>query len=116
MGISLRARHYWSNRQNKEFFALAGDGRLNAISGISNTFDRNFNTFNVDMNYIWQFAPGSELTATWKDASSASEDQVLRGYNKNFSHIFNSPQNNSLSLKILYYVDYLQLRKKNRTF
>ena len=112
MGITLVARHYWSTRQNKEFFALTGDGRLNPVTGIQNDYDRNFNTFNLDMNYIWQFAPGSELTITWKDASLASENQVLRGYNKNLNHVFGSPQNNSLSFKVLYYVDYLQLMKK----
>ncbi|HUH32552.1 MAG TPA: DUF5916 domain-containing protein [Daejeonella sp.] len=112
MGITLVARHYWSSRQNKEFFALTDAGRLNPVSGVNNTYDVNFNTFNLDMNYIWQFAPGSELTVTWKDASMASENQVLRGYNKNFSHIFDTPQNNSLSVKVLYYIDYLQLRKK----
>ncbi len=112
MGITLRARHYWSNRQNKEFFALAGDGSLQRASVIVNSFDRNFNTFNLDMNYIWQFAPGSELTITWKDASLTSENQVLRGYNKNFNHIFDAPQNNNLSFKVLYYLDYLQFRRK----
>ena len=112
MGITLVARHYWSSRQNREFFALTEAGRLNSVSGVTNTYDVNFNTFNLDMNYIWQFAPGSELTVTWKDASMASENQVLRGYSKNLSHIFNTPQNNSLSVKVLYYIDYLQLRKK----
>ena len=112
MGITLVARHYWSSRQNKEFFALGNDGRLSPAAGIDNTYDVNFNTFNIDMNYIWQFAPGSELTVTWKDASIANESAVLRGYSRNLDHIFAAPQNNSLSLKVLYYIDYLQLRKK----
>jgi hypothetical protein len=112
MGISLDVRHYWSNRQNKEFFALANDGNLNPATGVDNNFDVNFNTFNVDMNYTWQFAPGSELTVTWKEAALASDNQIIKGYDNNFNHIFNTPQNNSLSFKVLYYIDYLQLKRK----
>ncbi|NEU09221.1 carbohydrate binding family 9 domain-containing protein [Flavihumibacter sp. R14] len=110
MGLTLVARHYWSTRQNKEFFTLDNDGRLSP-AGVDNNYDVNFNTFNIDMNYIWQFAPGSQLTVTWKDVSSANEDAVLKGYSRNLDHIFNTPQNNSLSLKVLYYIDYLQLKQ-----
>ncbi|WP_026897462.1 DUF5916 domain-containing protein [Daejeonella oryzae] len=112
MGINLRARHYWSNRINKDFYNLLADGNLEATSNRVEGANRNFNTFNLDMNYVWQFAPGSELTITWKDASIASENSVLKGYGNNFDHIFKSPQNNSLSFKILYYIDYLQLARK----
>ncbi|MBC7743992.1 MAG: carbohydrate binding family 9 domain-containing protein [Flavobacterium sp.] len=114
MGITITARHYWSNRTNKDFYLLNGDGRLSSITGIKNEYDRNFNSFNVDMNYTWQFAPGSELTITWKDASASEEFENLKRYNNNFNHILNSPQNNSLSFKVLYYVDYLQLIKKRK--
>ncbi len=112
MGINLRARHYWSNRDNREFFTLLNNGELGATNVTLDNVDRNFNSFNLDMNFVWQFAPGSELTIAWKDASLASENSLLTGYGKNFDHIFNTPQNNSLSFKILYYIDYLQLARK----
>ncbi|HYK76876.1 MAG TPA: DUF5916 domain-containing protein [Daejeonella sp.] len=112
MNITLSARHYWSNRQNKDFYKLLADGHLEPISGVTNTYDRNFNTFNVDMNYTWRFAPGSELSVAWKKAALSSENELVKGYGQNLDHIFNAPQNNSLSLKVLYYLDYLQLRKK----
>ena len=112
MGINLRARHYWSNRDNKQFYNLLSDGNLaETTNGMTNA-NRNFNSFNLDMNYVWQFAPGSELTVTWKDASLTNENSVLKGYKNNFDHIFSSPQNNSISFKILYYVDYLSLMRK----
>jgi hypothetical protein len=34
------------------------------------------------------------------------------GYFRNFDRVTAIPQNNNISLKILYYVDYLQLIKK----
>ena len=112
MGIDLRARHYWSNRTNKQFYQLRPDGDLKETSKTVDNANRNFNTFNLDMNYVWQFSPGSELTISWKAASLSDEKNVLRGYGTNVDHIFRSPQNNSLSFKILYYVDYLSLINK----
>ncbi len=113
MGFTLVARHYWSNRQNKDFYSLNSNGNLEANNTITNTYDVNFNTFNLDMNYTWRFAPGSELTVAWKDISQDDEALIRKGYGKNFDHIFSTPQSNSFSLKILYYIDYLQLRKKS---
>ncbi|MFM6976028.1 MAG: DUF5916 domain-containing protein [Sphingobacteriaceae bacterium] len=113
MGVKFIARHYWSDRRNKNFYNLLEDGSLednNAFNG--DGYDRNFNTFNIDMVYTWQFSPGSELSLTWKDAAYMEENQFSPGYHKNFSNTFNSPQNNSLSIKILYYLDYLQLKKR----
>lgn len=113
MGLNVRARHYWSDRRNKDFYVLTGEGDLQRHDG--NEFANrhvNYNVFNIDMVYSWQFAPGSELSLAYKDASEDFENQNRRGYMRNFSRIIGLPQNNRLSLKILYYLDYLQLRKK----
>lgn len=113
MGITFRARHYWSDRRNKSFYTLTQDGRLDPYGG--NEFGGkhvNYNVFNIDMIYAWQFAPGSELSITYKDASEDLEDNYRTGYGRNFSRILGSAQNNSLSLKVLYYLDYLLLRKR----
>ncbi len=112
MGISFRARHYWSTRDNKDYFNLNSDGTLSPRTGGTPFANLNFNTFNIDMIYTWQFAPGSELSIAWKDASLISETGTTRGYFRNFDRIMSTPQNNSLSVKVLYYVDYLQLRKR----
>jgi hypothetical protein len=113
MGIQFGVRHYWSDRRNKEFFALNNAGGLNAYTGraLQNT-DRNYNVFNIDLVYSWVFAPGSELSITYKDASETNERFLTKGYGRNFDNVISSPQNNSLSIKILYFVDYLNLIKK----
>ncbi len=57
MGINLRVRHYWSDRRNKEFYALNSAGRLDAYTGPTlQNKDRNYNVFNIDLVYTWQFA------------------------------------------------------------
>ncbi|HXH99231.1 MAG TPA: DUF5916 domain-containing protein [Sphingobacteriaceae bacterium] len=112
MGISLRARHYWSERENRQFYSLNPDGSLSDYPLYSKNKNQNYNVFNVDMIYTWQFAPGSELSVAYKDAGENSGNILQSSYVRNFSSTINSPQNNSLSVKILYYLDYLQFKKK----
>ena len=72
----------------------------------------NYNVFNIDFNYSWRFAPGSEFSIAYKNLSEDMEIENRLGYFRNFDRIIGLPQNNNFSLKILYYLDYLQLRKK----
>jgi len=114
MGINLRGRHYWSDRRNKSFFMLQTDGSLQANPGTEfQNKQVNYNVFNIDMVYSWQFAPGSELSLTYKNVAEDYENLNREGYGRNFGRVVGQPQDNSLSLKILYYLDYLQLKKRN---
>ena len=115
MGITLNSRHYWSDRRNSVYLQLVENGKLETYSGpLSNKNNRNYNSFNVDLNYFWQFAPGSEFTIVYKDLMSLDEQLTRKGYGNNFTKIFDFPQNNSLSLKVLYFLDFLQLQKKKK--
>lgn len=113
MGINLRARHYWSDRRNSAFYDLSSTGVLSDHQGPALTgADKNYNVFNIDLIYTWQFAPGSELSVTYKNISESSIDYYTKGYRTNLNNILSGPQNNSLSIKMLYYIDYLDIRKK----
>ena len=76
--------------------------------------DRNYNVFNIDLVYIWQFSPGSELSITYKNAAETNERFYTERYGRNFDRVLSGPQNNSLSIKMLYFIDYLNLIKKNK--
>jgi hypothetical protein len=115
MGINVRLRHYWSDRRNLEFYALNPNGSLAAYKGPALTgTDLNYNIFNIDLIYTWQFSPGSELSIAYKDVSENSENFYTKRYVNNLNNIVSGPQNNSLSIKMLYYIDYLDLRKKGK--
>jgi len=115
MGLTVVLRHYWSDRRNKDFYLLKPDGNLTDYQGPALTgTDRNYNVFNIDLIYTWQFAPGSTLSVSYKDAAETYDTFYTQRYNKNLSGILNSPQNNSLSVKVLYYIDYLDLKKKHK--
>ena len=111
MGLTFRARHYLSNVSNKEFFLLQKDGRLKPSTFISGV-NQNFNLFNIDMVYTWQFGPGSFINIVWKDAAQNFSRLVEENYFKNFGQTIESDQNNNISLKIIYFLDYLDLKKK----
>ncbi|MEJ8801291.1 DUF5916 domain-containing protein [Pontibacter sp. H249] len=120
MTLSLRSRHYWSKAEYNRYYRLATDGLLSPDAypgGYSdeyknNNHNINFNAFNIDMVYSWWFAPGSEISIVWKNAIEESKDVVVPRYLDNFSNTISSPQNNSLSVKVLYYIDYLTLKNK----
>jgi len=72
----------------------------------------NFNAFTVDMAYRWVFAPGSEISLVFKSNLLAFDNDVSKSYTSNFENTLESPLAKSLSLKVLYYIDYLSLKKK----
>lgn len=115
MGVTVVLRHYWSDRRNKEFYLLKPDGNLTDYQGPALTgTDRNYNVFNIDLIYTWQFAPGSTLSLSYKDAAETYDSYFTQRYNRNLAGILAAPQNNSLSVKVLYFVDYLDLKKKRK--
>lgn len=111
MYITLRVRHYWSKVSNLQFFTLGKDGALSANPAYHENLDQNYNAFNVDMVYSWRFAPGSEINIVWKNAIGTFDRNVVTDYFKNVNNTLGAPQNNSISFKILYFLDYLQLKK-----
>jgi hypothetical protein len=113
MGLTLRARHYWSKRNNLQYYNLQTSGALlyDPAAPYSNTNDTNFNTFNVDMVYSWEFKPGSFLSIAYKNSELIDNTLAAQGYSYNLKDTFKQPQNNNLSLKILYYIDYQDLKK-----
>ncbi|NQY10339.1 MAG: carbohydrate binding family 9 domain-containing protein [Flavobacteriales bacterium] len=126
MGISLRLRHYWSTINNKSFHILGDEGQLldsdfTGLDSLGNSlYNKSYNAFNFNITYRWVFYPGSELTVVWKNAIYSSNDMVLSSFHDNLSNTLASPQTNSISIKLLYYLDYLSVkrsldkRKKNK--
>ncbi|WP_242926439.1 DUF5916 domain-containing protein [Pontibacter vulgaris] len=120
MSVSLRARHYWTKAEYKDYHRLTADGLLQPDTYPNGYNDKyaganhniNFNVFNIDMIYSWWFAPGSEISVVWKNAIHESKNVVVPRYLDNFSNTISSPQNNSFSVKVLYYIDYLTLKKR----
>jgi hypothetical protein len=110
-GLTIRARHYWSKVTQKELYDLQPDGSLITTKHTIPLEHQNFNLFNVDAQYTLQFAPGSFINIVWKDESQLFNKEIETAYLKNFSNTIGTDQNNNLSIKVIYYLDYLNLKK-----
>ena len=111
-GITFRARHYWSKVEQKELYDLNTDGTLSPTRHTSLPLrPQNFNIFNIDAVYTLQFAPGSFINIVWKDQGSLFDKEIHSGYFKNFNRTISEPQNNNLSVKVIYFLDYLDIKK-----
>ena len=109
--LSLTFRNYWSVvTYNNQLYTLENNGHLSTEDGytlddVSNP-NVNFNTWNLDFGYSWQFAPGSTLTALYRnslfDFSNASRDT----YFDSVGNLFNQPIDHNFSLRVVYFIDY----------
>jgi len=111
MSINTRVRHYWSEVHYKSFYTLQTDGNLAANNSFNQDVDQNYNAFNVDAVFTWQYAPGSFINIVWKNAAYDFNRTTDHGYFKNFDKTMQADDNNNLSLKVIYFLDYLQIKK-----
>ncbi len=114
MGLALKLRHYWSSVRYDQYYLLQKDGYLsNPIASTVNAND-NVNFFNADLLYTWEFASGSFIYLNWKNVTQKEDMLVRDGYKNNLDNSLHRPdlQNNTLSLRIVYYLDYLSLKRK----
>jgi len=109
--FQARIRHYWSKADYDSYYILNEDGSLGESAPDMGS-DINNNYFNIDMSYTWRFAPGSELKFVWKNSVYQSGPEIFSSFKKNLDAMLNAPAINSLSLKILYYLDYHTLKSR----
>jgi hypothetical protein len=112
LALDFRLRHYWLLAEYNQFYLLNQDGYLDPTDYSQNN-DFNFNAFNIDMILRWEFAPGSELALAWKNAIlTYNESDITDKFFNNLQNTLDSPADNSFSIKLLYYLDYVYLKKQ----
>jgi len=112
LSLSLVMRHYWSKGRYNKYFTLDNNGHLTDNPDYTQDNDFNFNSFNIDLDFNWQFAPGSNLSIVWKNAILHQDQVIMNDFFDDFNRTFRYQQTNSISLKVLYYLDYQYLKKK----
>lgn len=111
MSVSLNGRHYWATGKYLGFYVLEEDGNLTDYINYSGFHDFSFNSFNVDLVYRWIFAPGSTLSIAWKQNILTESPVIEQNYFNDFKQTIRAPQYNSVSVRVLYYLDYLYVKK-----
>jgi hypothetical protein len=112
MNVNTRVRHYWRRVEYDELFDLQVDGKLKENNYVPSEANQNYNIVTVDAVFTWQYAPGSFINLVWKNNTEAFNRIVNENYFKNFGNTIETDQNNNISLKVIYFLDYLQLKKK----
>jgi hypothetical protein len=120
MGIDIRIRHYWQQVDYYNFNELKAGGELIASNynptGADGSSDHNtsYNAFTVDVNYRWVFIPGSELRLVYKNNIFNAQNELIPSYFRNFDTLFDQPQLNSLSMKLLVFVDAIYFKSRKQ--
>ena len=116
-GLTFRLRHYWSRINSKEFFELQNDGTLNPFDFNETTnmndepiYNTNYNAFSIDLVYRWIFSPASEINIVWKNNIFTDNSNALMAYQNNLRSTLSADQLNSFSIRIVYFVDYLDIK------
>ncbi len=114
ISFTMRIRHYVSTVHYYDFAQLSPQGAETALPAYQRNHDTSYNAFNVDASLVWWFAPGSQVSLVWKDATASylQGNEATPLYFDNLSNTLNTPHNNNVSIKVLYYLDYLTLRPR----
>ena len=127
MSLNTRVRHAWSQVQYEALYPLLENGTISetpySVNENANQEDLNFNAWSIDMVYQWSFAPGSELNVVWKNQLFQEtrlgdfENYTLPdSYTSNFNQMVESEFVNSLSIRIISFIDYSRLKQGLRGF
>ncbi len=115
--LSLKFRNYWSGVDyHNNLFVLADNGTLSregvyTASGLENDPNINFNTWNLDFSYSWQFAPGSFITALYRNRLFYENDDSDKGFSESLNLLLDQPIQHTFSLRIQYFIDYNEVKK-----
>ncbi|HYE55340.1 MAG TPA: DUF5916 domain-containing protein [Chitinophagaceae bacterium] len=117
MNMTLRARHYWNRLLNTNLYNVQGDGYWNERFDLTpSDYNVNYNTFSLDVFYTWDFRLGSRIIVGWKNWLGRDFEYEVDGFRKNrytsnLAKVFDHPHGNEFTIRFIYYLDYLQLKK-----
>jgi hypothetical protein len=114
MSLTINGRHFWATGRYTGYYTLNSEGILEDYAGYTGNHNFSFNSFNVDMVFRWIFAPGSILSVGWKQNILTDEvgiPQINYNYTYNLRNTLQAPQLNQFSVRVLYFIDYVYIKK-----
>ncbi|WP_298757474.1 DUF5916 domain-containing protein [uncultured Psychroserpens sp.] len=115
--LNLTFRNYWTTvHYDANPFFLQDNGRLLQSDdsfedlglGDSNV---NFSTWNIDLSYSWQFAPGSFLTALYRNQLFNSNTRSDDSFVDSLNNLLDQDMQHILSLRLQYFIDYSGIKQ-----
>lgn len=112
--INLSFRNFWStvNYADNKYFSLNQDGTLKPAEYDFSLDDpnTNFNIWNLDLSFSWRCAPGSEAILLYRNQIFGQNKKSDLNYTDSLSQLFDQPIQHSLSLRVVYFLDYTHLK------
>ena len=118
MTLTLRARHYWNKLVNTNLYNVLPDGNWTERFDLKpSDFNVNYNTFSLDVFYVWDFRLGSRIIIGYKNWLGRDFEYMIDGnryqkYPENLVQTFDNPHGNEFTIRFIYYLDYLQLKRR----
>jgi len=109
MSIELKFRHYWADIEYSDYKKLTNNGSLKEVD-YSDNHNTTFNSWNLDLSYSWWFAPGSQVSVLYRNSLLSSLERAGFGYADNLEKMFENPIQNTFSVKLVYYIDYNNIK------
>lgn len=115
MTINLAVRQYWSYADNKDILILEPNGDLRPHPQYTDNKNSSFYSWNADLSYSWWFAPGSQLSALYRNNASNFERIIDKDYRHNVAGLLNNDAlKHIFSISVKYFIDYNAVKNKVR--
>ena len=113
--IYLDFRNFWSKADYSQIlYKLKRDGyrELTDYSILNKNPNTNFNLWNLDLNFEWWFAPGSNLVFLYRNQIFNRDNKSGLDYYKSLKNLFDIPIQHQLSLRLNYLIDVNRFKRK----
>lgn len=108
--LALTFRHYWSPVEYDSQYYLLNNKGLMIENNYNGNHDINYNIWNFDLSYSWEFAPGSQLIALYRNSIFNEDNYSDLNFEDNLENLFEEPVFHNLSLRLVYYLDYNKVK------
>lgn len=113
--INLAVRQYWSYADNKNILILEPNGDLDPYPQYTTNKNSSFYSWNTDLSFSWWFAPGSQLSALYRNNAANFERIIDKDFKHNVSGLLNNDAlKHIFSISVKYFIDYNAVKNKVR--
>ena len=115
MTLNLAVRQYLSYAENKNILELEPDGTLTPYPQYTENKNSSFYSWNADLSYSWWFAPGSQISALYRNNASNFERIIDKNFGNNVRNLVNNDAlKHIFSISVKYFIDYNGVKNKIR--
>jgi len=109
--LNFNLYHYWTPFHYDKLYLLNNEGNLNLMVDNYN-YELNYNYWNFDLVYIWEFAPGSQLSLLYRNRIEDYGNDLESNFKNNLESLFTKDKEHQFIMKLTYFIDYNTVKNK----